>query len=689
MKRAIPISSCVALLCATATAWAQARAASEAPPPSAPPAADTRSAREGDNRRGSPDLDRMLALSLTDLLSLRVETALKAPGTINHVPATVRVITADQIEERGYFTLEDALGDLPGFQFRNIQGFNSYVFLRGVPSQNNTVLVLVDGIQLNELNSGGFYAGGQFNLAGVQQIEIAYGPASSLYGTNAVSGVINVVTRAPESSHGGQLGLLAGNFETRSVDFRYGTHGRSGRFGSTLSGMYKQSGKADLRGRKGDGNWTDRLDNFENDASLDARIRAGDFSLGFDVQDKNVSRATVQRTADAPLRDYGVNWHIRFLNGWASYTYHKRKSWSLRSTAYYRDSTVLRDTVPVIERATADSPGRQLRYYRPGHLIGDETRLLWTGVKRLKLSLGLVLEREHLSERFSIAQSGAETESAPAPPDPPSLTSELVSLYAQAQIRVAKTLDAFLGLRRDDSSYYGNVETPRVGVVFNRGRLTAKALFMEAFRAPKPWDFTDGAGNPALEPETMRSYELSGAWSFSPHLRLEAAAFRNRLAGVLTREGTGEERRWINAGGLDTNGLETALEYRRSALKTFASYSFTDSRDDRDDGVPEIARHGATAGITYAVSPAFIADLRCRYLGSRTNPAVIAATGDDRIGSALVLNASSSLLVPWGFRLRLSVDNLANAEYYHPSNLPPSRYRQPQRGFRLRVEHGF
>ncbi len=86
------------------------------------------------------------------------------------------MITAEQIRDNGYFTLEDALADLPGFQFRNILGFNSYLFMRGVPSQNNKILLLVDGVQINELNSGGFYAGGQFNLTNVDRIEVVYGP---------------------------------------------------------------------------------------------------------------------------------------------------------------------------------------------------------------------------------------------------------------------------------------------------------------------------------------------------------------------------------------------------------------------------------------------------------------------------------------------------------------------------------
>ena len=78
-------------------------------------------------------LEELLDLQMADLLNLRVVSALKAPETINKVPATVRVITADEIRENGYFTLEEALAGLPGFQFRNIQGFNSYAFMQGRP----------------------------------------------------------------------------------------------------------------------------------------------------------------------------------------------------------------------------------------------------------------------------------------------------------------------------------------------------------------------------------------------------------------------------------------------------------------------------------------------------------------------------------------------------------------------------
>jgi outer membrane receptor for ferrienterochelin and colicins len=177
----------------------------------------------------------ILNMTLADLMNVQVTSASKTLQSIKDVPATVHVITAEQIRDRAYFTLEEALSDLPGFQFRNILGFNSYIFLRGAPSQNNLILLMVDGVQINELNSGGFYAGGQFILSDVEQIEVVYGPASALYGTNAVSGIVNLITKKPDGKTG-HIGFLGGNYKTGMVDFNLKNYQATKDIGFSLSG---------------------------------------------------------------------------------------------------------------------------------------------------------------------------------------------------------------------------------------------------------------------------------------------------------------------------------------------------------------------------------------------------------------------------------------------------------------------
>ncbi len=212
---------------------------------------------------------------------------------------------------------------------------------------------------------------------------------------------------------------------------------------------------------------------------------------------------------------------------------------------------------------------------------------------------------------------------------------------------------------------------------------------MQAFRAPKPWDYSNGIGNPDLKPETIYSLEAAGGWSFSSNLRFELTAYHNRLSNLLTRETQGDDFRWINAGALTTDGCETGLVYRRGRLKAYLNYTYTRSMSALDEQAPEIAPHGANAGILYAFSPRLRISLRGQYLGARRNSKVIPATGNDRIDAAFILHTAATLTLPGGFDLQLVVNNLLDAVYYHPSNLPPSRYRQPQRSLRLSMGYAF
>jgi len=638
-------------------------------------------------------LDELLNLDLSDLLNLKVVSALKTPETINRTPATVRVITADEIRENGYFSLEDALSDLPGIQFRNILGFNTYSFIRGVPSQNNKILVLVDGVLVNELNSGGFYGGMQYNLADVERIEVVYGPASALYGTNAVSGIISIITRDLRDETGGRAEVSVGNFGTFLADARYSHYDKDADFGFKIAAMVKKSDKADLRGEAGDGNWTAEMDNFENDAAVDARLRYKNFDAGLLFQDKDTSYATAQlggvREGLIPVSDHGVNWHIRFLNAWAKFTLETKKNWSFRSTLYYRNTTVPDDTIPIIELATETSSGRQYRYYRPNSLVGNESQLQWTPGPRWHFSFGLVLEQERLAETIAVTWSASADVEPPEPDRPKMLTNRLISGYAQAQITLAPTLELFAGVRHDDSSYYGAVTTPRLGLVYNRDKLTAKILYGRAFRAPKPWDYTNGSGNPGLKPEDFSSFEAAGAWSFSPSLRLDVSLYHNRLTNLLTRINEGDAWWWDNAGSVTTNGGEAGLNCRRGPWTAWAYYTYTSSVNDADKQVAEIAPHGANLGAVYAFTPDVKLSLRGHYLGKRTNDKIVPATGTDVIKAAFILQAAFSARVFGGFDVQLAVDNLFDAVYYHPSNLPASRFRQPQRSFRVTAGYSF
>jgi outer membrane receptor for ferrienterochelin and colicin len=150
------------------------------------------------------------------LSDMEVVTATRTKTKIKDAPAAVYVITSDQIRERGYRVLTDALKDVPGFDFQHTYGIYPYlIHQRGIVGENNRTLVYVDGIPDNNINEIAVLAGtNQFPLHNVERIEIVSGPASSLYGANAFNGIINIITKNGVDRPGHKVGVTYGAWES-------------------------------------------------------------------------------------------------------------------------------------------------------------------------------------------------------------------------------------------------------------------------------------------------------------------------------------------------------------------------------------------------------------------------------------------------------------------------------------------
>ena len=622
------------------------------------------------------ELDEWLEMDLSDLMNIKVTTATKREQLIDKVPATVRIITEKEIQERAYHSLEDVLKDLPGFQFRNILGFNSYTFQRGAPSQNNLILVMIDGVQINELNSGGFYGGYHYNLQNIKRIEVVYGPSSALYGTNAISGIINLITKDAEDGPRAEASLTTGSFGTLFGDVGWRLKPENLPFSATFSAFYKQTEKADLGGTKGDNNWSENMENFENDYGFDSKIKYKNTILGLTLQDKQASRTTNYKSLGTNYLDYGTNFHIRFLNAYLSNLYTKKPSWSLKSQIYYRNSTVMDNTIAYITTDTG-----QVGYYRPNSLIGLEEKFDYEGGSKANLVAGIVMEAEQLASDFSITYSD-DPEKAPAKPEEPDYENNtLISFYVQTQYKFWELVEMTAGARLDQSSYYGTILTPRLSFVYSHKNYTGKLLYTEAFRAPRPWDYNWGIGNPDLKPERMKSIELANNLNFNQRLRCDFSLFHNQIYDMLIEK----DSCWVNAERINTNGLELNLDYRRKKMQLNLNYTFTDSKFSDGKQVPEIARHGFNAGVTYSLLTNLNVNLRGNYLSRRKNPVFISTTKSHYVDPYFVLNSVINYNPIPNLKLQIAVNNLLNARYYHTSNRPPERYRQPQRVFLFKL----
>ena len=126
----------------------------------------------------TPNVSNLLNLSLEELMNIKVVTASGYLQTTSEAPSTITVITAQQIAERGYEQLEDALRDIPGIDMIHINGYApTLIYFRGMyGAENLRALLMIDGIVENNILGSNDMAGPAYSLHNAERIEIIWGP---------------------------------------------------------------------------------------------------------------------------------------------------------------------------------------------------------------------------------------------------------------------------------------------------------------------------------------------------------------------------------------------------------------------------------------------------------------------------------------------------------------------------------
>jgi iron complex outermembrane recepter protein len=231
--------------------------------------------------------------SLEDLLAVEVTSVSKKEESLFRAPSAIAVLTGEDIRRSGATSVPDALRLVPGLQVAAIDGSKWAVTARGFNSHYaNKLLVLVDGRSIYSAATSGVHWGMQdVALDEIERIEVIRGPGASLWGANAMNGVINIITRPARVTQGGTVTVSAGSLDRGSMAARYG-----GRFGEEsyfrVYTTFRNSGKT----VGNDGH--DPADDFDIGHAgfrVDARVSARDslmvsgaFSKGTIGQSQNV-----------------------------------------------------------------------------------------------------------------------------------------------------------------------------------------------------------------------------------------------------------------------------------------------------------------------------------------------------------------------------------------------------------------
>lgn len=177
---------------------------------------------------GAPDTDGLKQLSLSELGNIKVTTPSKAPEELWKTPAATYVLTQEDIRRSGATSIPEVLRLVPGVEIARISSNQWAVSIRGFGSAfSRSVLVLIDGRSVyTPLFAGVYWDVQNVPIEDVDRIEVVRGPGGTIWGSNAVNGVINIITKKAANTHGSYTSVRSGNIDQGGATLRYGgAHG--------------------------------------------------------------------------------------------------------------------------------------------------------------------------------------------------------------------------------------------------------------------------------------------------------------------------------------------------------------------------------------------------------------------------------------------------------------------------------
>jgi outer membrane receptor protein involved in Fe transport len=481
-----------------------------------------------------PDLTR---IGLEALLDMTIQTASKQSQRMSEAPATVTVITRDEIREHGFRTLGDVMRTVPGLHVSNDRNYE-YLGVRGFsrPNDYNTrVLLLIDGRRINDIvyDSATFDRSFPLDLSLIERIEFVPGPGSALYGANAFFGVLNVITRTAASLDGVTVNAGAGSFGTIEGGASIGR-----RYDSGLDVLLAASG---LRSRGADLYFPE----FDAPATNQGRAvgldgeRSRKLHLNLGWKDWRLTGSFSDREKQSPTAPFGSAFNVagtRTVDSYAflSLRHELRPAEGLSLSTQINHSTYRSQGWYVQDTAAPGATGlNSNRDDTQAHWWGLDMRLNETRIAGHHWVLGLELEQStRLRQRnsddnpfFSYLDSSRHL--------------RRTGVYLQDSIRLGEKVTVTAGLRHDHHSTSGGITTPRLGLVYRHSAATTvKLMAGNAYRAANAYELDYAAGSSYeaagnLRPERISTLEAALEQSMPGNAQLRVAVFRYRLRDLI------------------------------------------------------------------------------------------------------------------------------------------------------------
>jgi len=586
-----------------------------------------------------PSSKDLTSLSIEDLMNVQVTTTSKTTETLSETPASVTVITSRDIERFGYRTLGDALKRVAGFYISTDRMYN-YVGVRGYcrPGDLNTrILVLIDGHRLNE--SLYDYAGVGYDfpldMENVDRIEVVKGPGSALWGTNAMLGIVNVITKKGYEAEKLNINQNSGSDSSNRTYIGYGS-----KIGNDLhvTGSYSNYDSAGQRVIQFP-YWNEPQYNNGVVVGCDAESAENKY-FNASYNGLSLMLASVRRQKDIPS-----GYSKTALNVPGSFLVDRRSFIELNYTA----NAVPSHNGKLFLRTYGDS----YNYYRlriirntlehraENHfdrLSGSEIRYS----QDVSPSLSLVGGAEYF--RLRSCDYGSFYHAT--------------SLYMQADSRLSRRIQLIAGTRLDKYSNCGNNLSPRLAAIYHTSPgSSVKLLYGRALRIPNGYERYESYDDPNLKPEKITTQEIVWEQKIANRHRLSVSFYKYRFKSII------DEYDFINMAAVNSKGIDIQLESQLGHETTaYLGWSLIDAHDSAtNQWIDNSPKHLLTAGVSvpilhgkYYLSP------EIHYIGKRIDSYNLPVSPSTDVDLAVI----SSGFGDWNLSLR--VNNLFNKSIIHP-----------------------
>ncbi|MES2138853.1 MAG: TonB-dependent receptor [Bacteroidota bacterium] len=548
-------------------------------------------------------ITKLVDLSLEELMEIPIVAATRNEVPFSNAPSTVHVISAKKIQARGYFNLKELLEDIPEVEIQtnsHEEEKDSYT-IRGIYG-NNKIIILLNGIRYSPESGDFFVIGSNFSLENVERVEVLIGPASALYGPDAFSGVINIITKQGYSINGSEIRTSLGQFNTTFNSFIAGAKINDGA-SFLASGHYYRTDEANYpKLFKKDFEWYNN--NYRtkgelllfNDTlvskdpprdfkmpvssySINFQLNAGDFEIGYARNSESHSSSTgVKPEYTIYLKDalWKTNSELIYIKQLHQFS---NKKWFLTTTL----KTHLHSLDPDSKYINVFNSFVGGYKYKRERVSKLEEQIDYKFSKTNTIVLGfshsyfnVLAKTADLPIPFDEALSGDQQglyylgtnvidssgKDLSVFHDFHELSYSNTGVFAQLQYKLLKHVDLTIGTRYDYNTRYGESFNPRMGIVFDKLKKTKiKFNYGRAFRAPNPTfsyghygsfqTVTDSSGavvglkssfwhlpNPDLKPEELESFEGIIFYNFSSNLVLSTNLYWINIHELINESGT-------------------------------------------------------------------------------------------------------------------------------------------------------